>query len=122
MSQVELPVSITVPSSGDLSASLYRFVSLNGSGQAVVTGAGADAIGILTNKPTALGQAAEVQILGRAKLVAGGTIASQARVASTASGAGLTVATGNFALATCLVGGVINDLIEVLLSAHPQLP
>ena len=54
MAYEENQLTITVPASADLSASQYKFMKLNSSGQAVLVTAQADLIiGVLQNKPEA---------------------------------------------------------------------
>ena len=80
-------LTITVPASGDLSASQYKFVKLNTSGQAVIpTGATDAAIGVLQNKPTASGAAAEVMILGISKVQGDANLAKADFVGTSADG------------------------------------
>jgi hypothetical protein len=109
--------SITLPAAADYSsASQFRFVNVNSSGQAVrVSSAGGDAIGVLQNKPDAAGKAATVATSGIVKVVAGGTIAAGAKVQSDASGDALTAASGDAVLGVALASAVDGDVFPVLL-------
>jgi hypothetical protein len=113
--------------SGDLSASQFFFVTLNGSAQVAVAGANVSVIGILQDKPTAAGQGCNVGYLGKSKLKLGGTVTVNDKVASDASGKGVkaTAASvsagtpeplaGSYAAAIALESGVANDVISVLI-------
>lgn len=83
----------TYPAGADLSAKQFYAVKLDSAAAVVLAGAGEAAIGILQNNPTS-GQAATVAIAGRSKMVAGAAVASGARVASNASGKGVTATAG----------------------------
>ncbi|NPV72075.1 MAG: DUF2190 family protein [Firmicutes bacterium] len=94
----EIPVfDFTLEAAADLSASQYRFVRVDANGRAALCGAGQPAVGVLQNKPSAAGQAAQVRALGITKVVAGAAIAKGALVASDASGQAVaaTVTTAN---------------------------
>jgi hypothetical protein len=69
----------------DLSASLNRFVKLDGNGEVVLCGADEKAIGTLF-EAAALGAAASIQMGGICKVVAGTSITAGARVACGANG------------------------------------
>lgn len=113
MNQVQ---SITLEAGADLSAGQFRFVLVAADGQVdLVASAGGTATGVLLNDPDAAGKAATVAYAGVVKVVAGGTVASGAKVQSDASGEAILAATGDHVLGQCLKGGVDGDLIEVLL-------
>lgn len=113
--------TITVPASGDLSLNQFKFHTINASGQAALTGTlGGRMDGVLANKPTAVGQACELQIDGVPKVIASAAITPGGEVASTA--AGLAVA----AISTYFVFGVYigtaacaaNQLIPILVDKY----
>ncbi len=120
MAVMEIVRSLTMEAAGDLSASQFRFVVATSADNtvAVVASAGANALGVLLNKPDAAGRDAEVAVAGRVKVVAGGTVAAGAAVQSDGSGDAITASTADFVLGTCLVGGAIGELIEVLLGSN----
>lgn len=62
----------TLDAGADLSAKQYQAVVVNSSGQAVLAGAGAQAIGVLQNKPTS-GQGASIRVMGVTKFLCGGS-------------------------------------------------
>lgn len=76
---------ITLFAGADLSASQFLAVKLNSSGQAVLAGAGEDAVGVLQSKAVA-GLPVTVRVAGITKFIAGAAIAAGARVASDADG------------------------------------
>jgi hypothetical protein len=122
MSQVEIPLTITRPAAADLSASLYHFVELDSSGNVAINNTlGELSIGVLNNKPTALGQAAEVQVEGVAKVVAGATITPNQKVATSATGAAVVAISTYHVMGVCVKGGATGEVIEVLLGCAPIL-
>lgn len=103
--------SFTMPAGADLSAKQYYFAK-NSSGTAVVCGDGQYAIGVIYNDPTS-GNAATISDAGILKVVAGGTIAVNAQVASDGNGKAVTATTGEVILGTylgtesCAAGDII---------------
>lgn len=106
--------TISKEAAADLSATPYRFVTINASGQVAIAGAGAKADGVLQNDPAAQGRAAAVAIGGQTKIVLGGTVAAGAQVASDATGRAVTAATGNHILGTCTEGGTVGVMGSIL--------
>ncbi len=86
--------AIPFKAGADLSAGQHLFVSLDGNGDVVVSGAGARSMGVLQNKPT-LGQGCDVVDRGVSKVVAGAAVAINDRVSADAAGKGVTSAAGN---------------------------
>lgn len=112
--------AITVEAGGDLSAGQYLFVQLASDGQVdLVASAGGDAIGVLLNDPDAAGKAAEVQILGVAKVKVGsGGLTAGHKVQSDASGQAITAASGDHVLGRAMHTAVEGDIASVLLVNH----
>jgi len=84
------PVTATFLAGADLSSHQYKFVKLSAAsdstkGRVILAGAGEAVIGVLMNKPTS-GQDATVQVYGIAKVMAGGAITVNSRVAPDANG------------------------------------
>lgn len=116
---------LSVPASADLSASQFRFVTVNASGQLALPAAGADAIGVLQDKPDAAGRAGLVGLLvgsGRLKVVAAATLVPGNKVQSDATGAAIVALTGDRELGTVLVGGASGELVEIQPSSRMLLP
>ncbi len=107
------------PANADLSASQNRFVALNSSGKvAQVSTAGADAIGVLQDKPSAIDRTAQVRVLGIAKVVAGAAIAAAANVKSDNVGRATTASmtAGDIVLGRALAAAsAAGEIIPVLL-------
>ena len=113
--------------SGDLSASQYFFVVLNGSAQVAVAGANVSVLGVLQDKPKAAGAGCNVACYGKTKLKLGGNVTVNDKIASDASGKGVkaTAASvsagtpeplaGSYAAAIALESGSTGDVISVLL-------
>lgn len=123
MAQSERINPITRPAASDQSANQYRFVELNSSGQvSACNAAGELAIGILQNKPSALGQAAEVAIVGSvSKCVLGATVAAGAKVTTDNAGRAVTAVSTNHVHGICIKGGAINEIGEVLVGTSSIL-
>lgn len=123
MAHEESAVMITLPASGDLSASQFKFMKVNSSGQAVNSGAGEAAVGVLQDDPRAAGRPAVIAISGVVKVRAGGTIAAGAAVASDADGDAIAATTaGHIVLGTAIVGGASGEIISVLFQPRNAVP
>lgn len=125
MAQSERINPISVPASADLSASQFCFMTINTSGQLALPGAGADALGVLQDKPNAAGRAGELALLrgsGRLKVIAAGTITALDKVKTDAAGKALTATTGTHVLGTALQSAVAGDLFEIQPGSNMLLP
>lgn len=113
---VDPPLSI--PASGDLSASQYCGVTLNASGQLVLPAAGAPIIGILYTKPAAAGRAGEVYPPGtgirKGKIGAGGVTAGD-DLKVDASGQFVTGASTNLVVGKAVATAAASTVGTVLL-------
>lgn len=114
--QNEYPVSI--PAGADLSTKQYRFVDLSSGKLAVVSSAGGDAIGVLSDKPDAAGVPGRVVVAGITKVVLGATVAVDAYVQSDANAAAITASSGDYVLGRALEGGDAGEIISILLLSH----
>lgn len=125
--------------SADLSASQFRAVTVNSSSQVALAGTqGTVVVGILQNKPTAAGQAAQVMALGVSKVVAGATVAAGALVECDSTGRAITAVKstvntgdagsasdpviGGAAFGLAITGGAVGELISVLLCPFSAVP
>lgn len=101
----------------DLSAAQHRFVSINGSGKADLTAAGARVDAVVENNP-ALDVAASLMGPGSvAKVEASAAIALGASVASAANGQAVTAASTNFIAGVCVeAAGASGELCSVWLT------
>ena len=89
----------------------------------LATSLGERVIGILQNKPSAIGQAATVAVPGSTtKMVAGATVNPGAFVTTTATGLAITAVATNNVLGICLEGGAVNQLITVQLADLGNAP
>lgn len=78
---------ITLPAAADLSAHQFKFVKLNSSGQIAAIAAATDIpVGVLQNKPAAVGAAGEVMVIGVTKLQGDADLAKGAQVGTSADG------------------------------------
>lgn len=97
----------------DLSAKQYCFVTMASDMQIDPTGAGLAADGVLQNAPAAAGRAAAVAVVGRVKVLAGGTIAAGGNIASSATGTAVAATTGNIVLGKALEAAVSGQYITM---------
>lgn len=107
--------SRTVPASADLSASQYCFMKIVSGQLAVASDGGADAAGVLQNKPDAANKAGTLGYSGTTKVRAGGSFSSGARVSCDGSGYAVAVGTGDTALGTAIADGTSGKITSVLL-------
>lgn len=101
----------------DLSAHQYKFMLMSSTGVNINTVSGGVVVGVLTNKPTALGRAATVAISPSVTkvIVGSSTVAKGAKVKSDASGLADTAGAGTFAAGIALEGGASGEYITVQL-------
>ena len=123
MANEELLKCVTLEAAADLSTKQYFGVVIDSSGQAALAGAGATnkIIGILQDKPDAVGRAGSVGIYGKSKAVLGGTVASGAKVTTDANGKFVTAAAGDFVCGICAKGGAANEVGEIFLVPGGEL-
>ena len=105
------------PASADLSADQYCIVDLDSNGNIALPSAGADAIGVLQDKPKRLGEACSVCSPGDiTKIVAAGTITAGQHFMSDASGHAVACTSSAHALGKALVttatGGIYAFLFQ----------
>lgn len=110
--------TVTAPANTDLSTKQYYAVDLNSSGNAVVAGAGNTFVGVLGNKPSAAGQAAEIMISGLVPMVCGGTVAIGAPVKIDSSGKAVTASSGDKAIGRAFSAGTSGTNANILLQPH----
>ena len=111
---------ISVPASGDLSASQFHIAVIDANGRAAIgAGTAGKIIGVLYNKPNAISLGADIAISGVARVVAGGSVAAGDLVTSDGAGFAVTC-TGQ---ANVILGRAISneavgsgDIFECLLS------
>jgi len=77
---------ITLEAAADLSTHQYKAIKVDANGRAALCGADERAIGVLQNKPDALGKAAEIMVDGRSKIVGSAALAPGTVVSSDANG------------------------------------
>lgn len=108
-------VCISRVAGADLSAAQYKFVESNTAGTVTVANAaGEKVLGVVQNDPTS-GQVAAVAYQGVSKVVAGGTVAIDADIATDASGRAVAATTGNKIVGRAISGGSVGEIISVLL-------
>jgi len=108
---------LTLPAAADLSAQQYRFVKVDGNGNAALAGNGDPAIGVLQNKPTS-GQSAELELNGGggvSKVSFSGSIAPGTKIQSDANGNAVAYTSGVILGIVLEDGGALNQLGTVAL-------
>lgn len=107
--------NITLEASGDLSTDQYKAVVVDSVGQLALAGAGAQAIGILQNKPDDAGSDGSVMTYGVTKGELGGTVTAGDSVASDASGTLVTSSVDEYIVGIALEGGAAGEVVPVAL-------
>ena len=117
----ETLVNINREASADLSASQYRFVTVDANGQVAAAGADAAlAIGVLQNKPDAAGRAATVAISGVSKVAVGtGGVTAGAEVTTDASGNVVAATAGQNVVGIALETASATALCPVFITHRP---
>jgi hypothetical protein len=115
MAHENLGKCVTLTAGADLSGSMYCFVTLNSSGQVILSSAGGDAIGVLQNNPTS-GKAADVMVgPGLTKLKAGAAANAGGYITPDASGRGIGMGTGDRRLGQFIgIPTAANDIVTAL--------
>lgn len=116
--------TITMEAGQDLSTKQYHFMTLATDGQIDPTAvAGARAVGVLQNDPSAAGRAASVGIGGVTKVVAGGAITKGNFIASKNDGRAQVAASTNVMLGIALETSTNNgDIIAMLFAPGHTIP
>lgn len=106
-------LDVLYPAGADLSSAQYLFVKLNGSSQIVLADtAGEAALGVLQNAP-ASGAIARVRVFGVSKVIAAGTLADGAVVATAA-----TTARAKAAVAGTVAGGALDPTSDPVVASY----
>lgn len=109
---------------GDLSSSQFLAVAMTTTNNrvAVCSEIGQDGDGVLQNKPSAAGDAAEVMVLGVTKWIAGGTVTAGDLVKTDASGKCVTATksltgadVGDHVMGKCIEGASANEYATILI-------
>ena len=96
----------------DLSAAQFKFVKVSGANAVVASVAGEQAIGVCL-VGAASGNAVTVVRSGSVSVIAGGTIAAGAAVATDAAGLAKAATTGNIVMGYAREAAVANQVIEI---------
>ena len=109
---------VSFEAGSDLSAYQFQFMAMSADGQIDRSGAGAYAVGVLQNEPSAAGRAAEVAINGKMQVKCGGAVTAGGPVASDASGQAVDATTGDIILGEAMEAGASGEVITILF--HPR--
>lgn len=122
MATTQSVTTVTYPASADLSAHQFKMGVINATGQvALCSVLGQRVDGVIGNKPTAAGQACELQVDGLVKLIAGPVaIVPGAEVATTAAGLAVTAVATNYVFGVYkgAANSASNQLISVLIDKY----
>lgn len=107
---------ITLEAAADLSTHQYKFVTVDANGRAALCGDNGNCVGILQNKPDALGKPATVMIPGGvSKFVGSGNLVPGTIIASDAAGKGKAAAALGPTAGTVLINPAVDGQIGTLL-------
>ena len=116
MAYEESLTSISVQAGSDLSASQYRLMIVNASGQLAAASTGAKADGVLQDKPTAAGRPGTLGINGVSKVEAGAAITAGDDIAAGTSGKAAVAGTGDVVVGRAMEdAGADGDLFAMLI-------
>lgn len=114
--------SFSLPAAADLSTHQYKFVTVNGSGQAALSTLGAASAGVLQDDPDAVGRAGYVMSDGISQVVAGAPVPVGSLVASDANGKAKVAASGEYVHGVALTAATADlQVISVLLKGQGKL-
>jgi hypothetical protein len=105
---------VTLIASADLSAQQFRIVKLTSTGVAVANATDLNQVGVLQDKPAALGIACNVRWNGVSKVRYGGNVAIGDRLTSDANGAAVVATTGKQVVGIATAAGVSGDVGSIL--------
>lgn len=113
----EILRGISLPASADLSGNQFYFIYIDTNGRiALPSTANRDVLGVLNDKPNALGRAGDVTVGGVVKVMSGGAVAIGDFVTNDNTGKGVTATGGQKAHGICITGcAATGQLISVLL-------
>ena len=108
----------TLAASADLSLCQYCFAKISGDGTATVAAAATDKIiGVINNKP-ASGEAIDLVMYGKQKVLLGGTVAAGDYLTSDANGNAVKATTADATVyGQAVEAGVVTDIISALLGS-----
>lgn len=109
---------ITFPASTGVLDLQFRFVTINGSGEAALPAAGASVVGVMQTKPVAAGDAVSVMVSGISKVeAAGSTVGTGDTIAASSIGRVAALSGGAYAVGRVVQGssGSTGRLLSVLL-------
>jgi hypothetical protein len=102
-----------ISASADLSAHQFKLVTLDGSAELALAGAGVDC-NVLIDKPDAQGVKGTILLNGIGKVKAGGAISAGDMLASNASGLAVAAATTDMIFGRALEDAATNDLFRFI--------
>ena len=116
MATEEILQSVSRDAGQDLSALQYRFVKLNGNGQAIIAVAAEDAIGVTQEKDTQ-GHSTTIGVYGVSRVIAGGAVGAGAKVEVGADGKAVVASAGVVVGQAFSSSSADGEMISVLLKA-----
>lgn len=101
---------ISIAAGADLSACQYKIVDVAG----VIAATSTAALGVLQNKPAAIGRGASVAYSGHMKAYVGGAVTAGGRLKVTTSGWLVAVASGDGAVGKAIKAATSGSLCEII--------
>lgn len=113
-------VVVTLEAGADLSTKQYHFIKVTGAQTCnAITATTDKPVGVLQNKPAAVGRAATVNVDGITKMIAGGAVPAGSPISFNAAGQAIVATTGLVIHGTALgSAGAVNDLVSVVLNLN----
>lgn len=115
-------VTVTLLAAGDLSTKQFCHVKMSADRTVTTAGNGQEAAGILQDKPSAAGRAAEVAYGGVSKVLLGGTVTAGQYISADAAGAAVVPATGERITGLCTLGGAAGEIGEAIVQSYGVAP
>ena len=98
--EINIGQDFTFPASGDLTGKQFLFGVLNSSAQVAVAGANVSCVGVIQDEPAAAGRACDVRCFGVTKVLLGGNLVVNDKVASDGSGKAVKATAGSVSAGT----------------------
>lgn len=118
------PGLISLEAAADHTSNQYKFMKIDSNGRAALASVdGEFCIGVLEDKPSAVGTVGLVRTGGVAKIKASAAIAAGAKISTTNAGLAVTSASTKQVLGIAVTAaGAANDVISILLAPSGPLP
>lgn len=110
----------SIKATASFASKQYTFVTLDGSGQLATPSAGANAIGVIQDKPAAGDPGAVCYPGDVTKVMAAGTISAGGDVSTDGNGKAVASTSGAYVLGMALSAGASGSLMDILYQPKPS--